>query len=317
MSEIFYYLRHTAHYRYPAPARSAYGRLTIIPRDGGGQNLFASRLAMHPWPSRESTRPDYHRNTCTYVQFDQEHTELQIEAESVVRVSRGTPDPERLPKVSWESAAQAVRSALTPEGMVHVGNETAALAVAESRLASPLIELTDDLRKFAMNSFAPGRALVDIALDLAGRLADSFTLTPLTRTTEDGMLHALRTGRGTVKDLTHLFIGSLRAMGLAARYLTGYVFTGGAGRVHSWVALWVPSGGWVHIDPSAGQLVDHRYVVLGWGRDTWDVIPLRGVVYGDHVGIRPEMQVHMEELDPEVAQERAIQIRTAASPRGA
>src|SRR5699024_10180450 len=157
--------RHTAHYRYPAEARSAYGRLTIIPRDGGGQNLFGSRLLMDPWPSRETTRPDYHRNTCTYVQFDQPHTELRIQAESVVRVSRRSPDRERLPKVAWETAAQAVRSVLTPEGMLHVGNETAALAVAESRLDSPLVNLTDDLRKFAMNSFAPGRSLVDIVLD--------------------------------------------------------------------------------------------------------------------------------------------------------
>ncbi len=317
MSETFYYLRHTAHYRYPAEARSAYGRLTIIPRDGGGQNLFASHLLMDPWPSRETTRPDYHRNTCTYVQFDQPHTELRIQAASVMRVSRKTPDPARLPRVTWEAAAQAVRTVLTPEGMLHVGNETAALAVAESRLASPLIDLTDELRKFAMNSFAPGRPLVDTVLDLASRLAESFRLTPLRRTTEDGMLRALRSGRGTIKDLTHLFIGSLRSMGLAARYLTGYVFSGGAGQVHSWVALWVPSGGWVHIDPSTGELVDRRYVVLGWGRDTWDVIPLRGVVFGDNVGIRPDVQVHMEELDPGTAEERAIEIRTAVSPSGA
>lgn len=317
MSETFYQLRHTAMYKYPAEARSAYGRLTIIPRDGGGQNLFASRLTMDPWPSRESTRPDYHRNTCTYVQFNQPHTELRIQAESIVRVTRKTIDSDRLPKVAWEAAAQAVRTVLTPEGMVHVGSPAAALAIAESRLASPLIDLTDDLRKFAMNSFAPGRPLIDIVLDLARRLSSSFELTPLTRTREDGMFHALRTGRGTVKDLTHLFIGSLRSMGLAARYLTGYVFADGVGQVHSWAALWVPSGGWVHIDPSTGRLVDHRYVVLGWGRDTWDVIPLRGVVFGDKVGIRPDVQVHMEELSARTAEESAIELRTAASPGAA
>lgn len=314
MSETFYYITHTAQYTYPTQARSAYGRLTIIPRDGGGQNLFGSHLMMEPWPSREHTRPDYHRNTCTYVQFDEPHKELRINAESIVRVSRKTPDPGRLPKVTWEDAAQEVRSVLTPEGMTHVGNESTALTIAESRLASPLVDLGDDLRKFAMNSFAPGRSLVEIVLDLAGRLAQSFTVTPLTQTRPDGMTQALQTGRGTVKDLAHLFIGSLRSMGLAARYLTGYVFADGEGKVHSWVALWIPSGGWVHIDPSTGQLVDHRYVVLGWGRDTWDVIPLRGVVFGDSVGIRPDVQVQMYELSPEQAQERSIELRTTLSP---
>lgn len=316
MSETFYHIRHTAHYKYPSVAHSSYGRLTIIPRDGGGQNLFASHLLMDPWPSRETTRPDYHRNTCTYVQFDQPHTELRIQAESIIRVSRKTPDPERLPKVSWETAAEEVGNVLTPEGMMHAGNETAALAVAESRLASPLVDLTDELRKFAMNSFAPGRSLIDIVLDLASRMAQSFTITPLTQTRQDGMTRALHTGRGTVKDLAHLFIGSLRSMGLASRYLTGYVFKDGVGHVHSWAALWIPSGGWVHIDPSTGQLVDSRYVVLGWGRDTWDVIPLRGVVFGDRVGIRPDVQVHMAELSPEHAEEMSIELRTSVSPSG-
>lgn len=316
MTETFYHITHSALYAYPAEARSAYGRLTIIPRDGGGQNIFASHLAMNPWPSRETTRPDYHRNTCTYVQFDEPHTELRIRAESIVRVSRKRPEPALLPKASWEEAAAEVRSVLTPDGIKHVGNEATALTIAESRLASPLVDLGDDLRKFAMNSFAPGRPLVDIVLDLAGRLAGSFTLTPLTRTRPDGMTRALQTGRGTVKDLAHLFIGSLRSMGLAARYLTGYVFSDGVGRLHSWVALWVPSGGWVHIDPSTGQLVDHRYVVLGWGRDTWDVIPLRGVVFGDNVGIRPDMQVEMRELQPEQAEALSIELRTAVAPTG-
>lgn len=314
MSETFYRIRHSAHYKYPGPAHSAYGRLTIIPRDGGGQNLFASHMMMDPWPSRENTRPDYHRNTCTYVQFDQPHSELRIQADSIVRVSRKTPDISRLPKVTWEAAAQEVQSVLTPEGMLHAGNETAALAVAESRLASPLVPLTDDLRKFAMNSFAPGRSFIDIALDLAKRLAENFQITPLTRTRVDGMVQAFNTGRGTVKDLAHLFIGCLRSMGLAARYLTGYVYDGDAGHVHSWAAIWVPSGGWVHIDPSSGRLVDQRYVVLGWGRDTWDVIPLRGVVFGDSVGIRPDVQVQMEELTPSEADEVSIELRTALSP---
>lgn len=314
MTETFYHIRHSAHYKYPAQARSAYGRLTIIPRDGGGQNVFGSHLLMDPWPSREHTRPDYHRNTCTYVQFDQPHTQLRIQAESIVRVTRRSPSPDKLPKIGWEAAAQAVRSVLTPEGMVHVGNENAALTVAESRLASPLVPLTDELRKFAMNSFTPGASLVEIVVDLAHRLASNFTLTPLRRTSKDGMLHALNHGRGTVKDLAHLFIGALRSMGLAARYLTGYVFADGVGKVHSWAALWVPTGGWVHIDPTTGSLVDHRYVVLGWGRDTWDVIPLRGVVFGDTVGIRPDVQVWMEELSPDLAEERSIELRTALSP---
>src|SRR5690625_4019333 len=122
MTETFYHIRHSALYKYPAEARSAYGRLTIIPRDGGGQNVFASHLLMDPWPSREHTLPDYLRNTCTYVQFDQPHTQLQIQAESIVRVTRRSPSVDKNPNVHWDSNTQTVLTALLPDGLMHCSN---------------------------------------------------------------------------------------------------------------------------------------------------------------------------------------------------
>lgn len=74
---------------------------------------------------------------------------------------------------------------------------------------------------------------------------------------------------------------------------------GGAGAVHGWVAVWVPGGGWLHVDPGNDALVDERYVVLGWGRDAGEVAPLRGIAYSAVEGARVETAVELERLSDE------------------
>jgi transglutaminase-like putative cysteine protease len=88
-------------------------------------------------------------------------------------------------------------------------------------------------------------------------------------------------------------IGCIRALGLPARYVSGYMETLpapgqvkllGADATHAWVAAFIPGWGWLELDPTNGCLPDERYIVLGWGRDYADVTPLKGVMTGggDH-----------------------------------
>ena len=90
-------------------------------------------------------------------------------------------------------------------------------------------------------------------------------------------------------------IAALRLHGLPARYSSGYIETRppagreklrGADASHAWVSAWVPGAGWVEVDPTNDQLVDDRYVLLGWGRDYDDVPPLRGVIFTEGSGSR-------------------------------
>jgi len=89
----------------------------------------------------------------------------------------------------------------------------------------------------------------------------------------------------------------LRAHGLAARYVSGYLLTDpppgrprlmGVDASHAWVAAYSPKHGWIEFDPTNDQLADQRYITLGWGADFADVVPLRGVILG---GGTQEMQV--------------------------
>ena len=102
---------------------------------------------------------------------------------------------------------------------------------------------------------------------------------------------------GVCQDFAHLMIAALRLHGLPARYSSGYIETRppagreklrGADASHAWVSAWVPGAGWVEVDPTNDQLVDDRYVLLGWGRDYDDVPPLRGVIFTEGSGSRPD-----------------------------
>jgi transglutaminase-like putative cysteine protease len=119
------------------------------------------------------------------------------------------------------------------------------------------------------------------------------------------LLDVLDSKRGVCQDYAHVMIACLRAQGLAARYVSGYLRTiprgktaepelVGADASHAWVAVYAPPFGWVALDPTNDIRVGRDHVTLAWGRDFGDVSPLRGVILGgsDHeltvnVSVRP------------------------------
>ena len=91
------------------------------------------------------------------------------------------------------------------------------------------------------------------------------------------------------QDFAHLQISCLRALGLPARYVSGYLLTDpppgqprliGADASHAWLSVHCPAHGWVDLDPTNALLPDARHITIAWGRDYGDVSPLRGVMLG-------------------------------------
>ncbi len=95
--------------------------------------------------------------------------------------------------------------------------------------------------------------------------------------------------RGVCQDFAHLGIGCLRSMGLAARYVSGYIETAtsldqeeliGTGASHAWFSVYFPDIGWIDFDPTNNQIPTDRHITVAWGRDYSYVTPLKGVVFG-------------------------------------
>ena len=178
----------------------------------------------------------------------------------------------------WELVADLLRT----------GTDPAVVDASEFRLPSRLIELTDDVADYARPSFPPDRPVVLGALDLVHRIHAEFDYEPGVTSVSTKLDEVLAHRSGVCQDFAHLLVGCLRSLGLAARYVSGYLETQpppgktklqGADASHAWVGLFVPGHGWVDLDPTNDLVVDDRFVVTAWGRDYGDVPPLKGVIF--------------------------------------
>ena len=94
--------------------------------------------------------------------------------------------------------------------------------------------------------------------------------------------------KGVCQDFAQIAIACVRAVGIPARYVSGYIETLppegqekliGADASHAWFSVFVPQYGWVDFDPTNNVIPHEQHITVGWGRDYYDVPPLKGVIY--------------------------------------
>jgi transglutaminase-like putative cysteine protease len=125
---------------------------------------------------------------------------------------------------------------------------------------------------------------------VTGRIKRDFAFKPGVTTISTPVSQVLSLRGGVCQDFAHLMIAGLRAIGLPARYCSGYVRTRpppgqqrrqGADQSHAWVGAWLgPQLGWVDLDPTNDLVVADEHVLLGWGRDYADISPVKGILLG-------------------------------------
>jgi transglutaminase-like putative cysteine protease len=157
------------------------------------------------------------------------------------------------------------------------------------RFASPLVPILPELTEYAAPSFPSRRPILDGVLELMSRIHREFTYDATATSLSTPIEAVMKMRRGVCQDFSHVMIGCLRAMGLGARYTSGYLRTRppsgmprliGADATHAWISVWVPDHGWVDFDPTNDITPDEEHVTLAFGRDFSDVTPLRGVILG-------------------------------------
>ena len=142
---------------------------------------------------------------------------------------------------------------------------------------------------------APGRSRpagrsFEAARELTSRIKADFAYEPGATDISTPLAEVFAGKSGVCQDFAHVEIAALRAHGLAARYVSGYIRTvhskeeialRGADASHAWVAVWCgEAAGWVHLDPTNDLVAHEDHVAVAWGRDFSDVSPLRGVILG-------------------------------------
>lgn len=271
-----YRVHHVSKYAYGSPVDLAVHMVHLRPRPLPHQHVISERIVTIPPAARRREGHDHFGNLVTWLFLDLPHADFEIAAESVVDVNFPPPPPAAATP-PWEMVAEDAQG---PEGW----------RAAEFRFDSPMAEAREEARAYAAPCFPPGRPVLEGLLELNARFRKEFRFRAGVTTVSTPVAQVLQRREGVCQDFSHVMISALRALGLPARYVSGYIRTKplpgqprrqGSDQSHAWVGCWLgPEHGWVDLDPTNNLVVRDEHVVLGWGRDYGDVSPIRGVILG-------------------------------------
>jgi len=274
-----YRVRHRTTYRYGATMTDGYTVTCLVPRPTARQTVRSSEVVLDPSASETDSYLDGFGNLVHQFGLHEPHESMSVEAESVVDVEGGCAPIDDTP---WEEVVDLIGGA----------SDDLALEVGMFRSTSAFVDLGvlgDRLRMIALASLTPGRPVIDAVRDLCHQIHVSFEFDPHFSNVSTPLADVLDARRGVCQDFAHLAVGCLRSVGLAARYVSGYIETVpppgaerlvGADASHAWCSVWTPLAGWVDFDPTNDHLPVDDHVTVAWGRDYADVIPVRGVMIG-------------------------------------
>jgi transglutaminase-like putative cysteine protease len=291
-----YRVTHRTHYQYAKPVTASYGQLHLLPRELAGQRLRRAEVVVDPQPERYRERIDFFGNRASYFAINEPHQQLTVTATSVVEVEDLSQELSLFGERPWELVRDVVAA----------GDPTVAPDVIQYVLDSPLVAGHQLYREYAQPSFPPGASAIDGIAALCSRIFDDFKYAPGSTSVSTPLAEAFAKRKGVCQDFAHVAIACLRALGLPARYVSGYLETKpapgkpkltGVDGSHAWLSVYVPDAGWVAVDPTNDQFANGRYVVTAIGRDYSDVPPMNGVIYTEGKTEKLEVQVDVVALD--------------------
>lgn len=289
---VHYRVSHRTTYQYAKPMTDGYTLAYLLPRPTAHQVVERAEVEVTPEPDERAEHIDVFGNRVLQIGVHRAHETLSLHAESDIVVEPADPPG---PGEPWEVVALRVRE-------LRGGDALSVRPFAGSSPYVPLARFHEALRALAEEVFKPHRRVVDAARDLCHLIYETFDYDPTFTDISTPLSVVLEGRRGVCQDFAHLATGCLRSLGLAARYVSGYIETDpppgrarlvGASASHAWCSIWVPQQGWIDFDPTNDHLPAHRHVTVAWGRDYGDVAPVRGVVIGP-AGVEQELRVEVD-----------------------
>jgi transglutaminase-like putative cysteine protease len=260
---MYLHVVHITAYSYPQPAWDSFNELRLFPIEDHRQSLLGFKIFLDPEVSVRS-HIDYY--TTRVHQFHLPHTHQRLHIETNARVVT-YPTPPPLPVIA----------ASLPE--LHA-------RFFEYLAPTPRVPLKPEwLAELEVKPLTPMDNLVEYLGELTRYLQRSFTFQPNVTRIDTPLLEFMHSKRGVCQDYAHAMLALCRCMGIPARYVSGYLYTGassaiGAEASHAWVEVYLPGSGWVGFDPTNGTEVTEAYVKIGHGRDYDDIPPVKGLRRG-------------------------------------
>jgi transglutaminase-like putative cysteine protease len=263
----------------------------VRPREAHDQNLLAADLTIDPEPTEVRWLHDVFGNSVAIASFDRRAEELRIQ--STARVLHR---PSELEDVHIEEYARTYPFTYSSEEMPDL------LRSIERQHLDPQRAIDTWARRFVGQ---PGRAgTLAMLTDMTEAIKREFTYLPRYQKGTQSPIETLERMTGTCRDYAMLMIEAVRALGLAARFVSGYVYnpTGrrrrlGGGNTHAWVRVYLPGSGWVEFDPTNAIIGTSGLIRVAIARDIYQAVPVSGTwsgMPGSYRGMEVQVDAHVE-----------------------
>jgi transglutaminase-like putative cysteine protease len=275
---------HQTHYHYLPAVETAQHMAYLQPGPHARQNVLSHTLSISPLPAQQRNMPDVYGNVRCFFSLQVPHEDLTVVARSLVSTREHLLPTSNL---LWDQERERFR--------YQAGGQFD--AAAEFVFASPFVPRHPEFSAYGRPSFLAGTTVLEATFDLMHRIHTDFTYESQSTQVNTPALEALAQRKGVCQDFAHIMLACLRAMGIPARYVSGYLLTEpapgtvkliGSDATHAWVSVYIadlPEGArWCDFDPTNYRWGWHApgvdYVTVATGRDFGDVSPLRGVIHG-------------------------------------
>jgi transglutaminase-like putative cysteine protease len=282
-------VHHATTYRYRRPVAFGEHRMMFRPRDSYDQRLIHSSLLVDPQPKNIRWIHDVFGNCVAFAEFDRKAARLHFE--STISLEHY---PSRLPDFQTEEYAKTYPFAYEADEMPDLQ------PAIERRYPDPNGEVDQWVRRFVRQGRATPTGKLLMTLTCAVR--ESFTYNRRIESGTQDPVTTLRQRRGTCRDFALLMMEAVRSLGLAARFVSGYLYVPpragashrGGGSTHAWCQVYLPGAGWVEFDPTNGIIGNRDLVRVAVARDPHQAIPLSGTFWGeaaDELGMDVSVEV--------------------------
>lgn len=273
-----YTVFHETKYLYDTNVTLSQQMLHMKPRSFALQQCEWYGLNISPKPNEHIERLDYFGNHSDYIAVFSPHKMITVSSSSTINLKPRL----RLSELQNSQPWEMVKQLLNTEQTLHT-EAIAYLFTSTNVICEP------DLATYAAPSFYANRPLIDAVYDLTQRVFNEFEFDDEATDVSTPLDEVLAGKRGVCQDFAHLMIGCLRSLGLACKYVSGYILTTppegkprliGADASHAWISVYCPNYGWIDFDPTNNCLVQNQHITVAWGRDFSDVSPMHGMVLG-------------------------------------
>ena len=274
-------IEHITLYEYEHEVILAQHLAYLKPQSHAWQRLSSHDLTIEPETDNVQAVTDAFGNHRTFFSISRAHTSLEVRAMSEVLKKPRYLDANLAKTPPWESVRDSM----------HYSLDQPFDPASEFVWPSPYIPWVETLKSYARQSFTTSRPIGQASLDLCHRIHADFNYEAGATEIHTPIEKAFEQRKGVCQDFAHIMIGCLRAIGLPARYISGYLLTSpppgkprlrGADASHAWVSVYCPgvAGNWLELDPTNRTVADLDHISVAQGRDFGDISPLRGVIRG-------------------------------------